>query len=57
MKFHNGRAAKKEIVEEFVAKTLKDGRVIPGYGHAVLKKIDHRFLHLQAFARRHVKDD
>jgi citrate synthase len=40
-----------------VNKTLKEGRVIPGYGHAVLRNTDPRFVHLQSFAKRHIKDD
>jgi citrate synthase len=35
----------------FVRDTLKSGRVIPGYGHAVLRKTDPRFLHFLEFAK------
>jgi len=31
--------------------------VIPGYGHAVLRNTDPRFLHLKAFSDRNIKDD
>lgn len=37
-------------VEEFLWKTLNSGRVIPGYGHAVLRKPDPRFQALMGFA-------
>lgn len=38
-------------------KTLSEGRVIPGYGHAVLRNTDPRFVHLKSFAERNIKDD
>jgi len=31
--------------------------VIPGYGHAVLRSTDPRFLHLKEFAERNIKND
>lgn len=33
----------KEQVAEFVLKTLASGQVVPGYGHAVLRKTDPRY--------------
>ena len=33
----------KEEVEKFVWDTLKSGKVVPGYGHAVLRKTDPRY--------------
>ena len=30
-------------VKEFANKTLKSGKVVPGYGHAVLRKTDPRY--------------
>ena len=32
-----------EKLTEFVEATLKSGRVVPGYGHAVLRKTDPRY--------------
>jgi citrate synthase len=32
-------------IEDFVKNLLKSGRVVPGYGHAVLRNTDPRFLH------------
>ena len=31
--------------------------MIPGYGHAVLRNTDPRYMHLKAFADRHIKND
>merc|ERR1711977_612575 len=39
-----------EKVKEYIWSVLKSGRVIPGYGHAVLRKPDPRFMALQQFA-------
>lgn len=55
--FHAGKQPSKSVIEEFVQKTLESGRVIPGYGHAVLRNTDPRFLHLKEFADRNIKDD
>jgi citrate synthase len=55
--YHKGEKPSKAIIEEFVRKTLKEGRVIPGYGHAVLRNTDPRFLHLKGFADRNIKND
>lgn len=43
--YSHGKKPTKEIVEEFVNKTLKEGKVVPGYGHAVLRNTDPRFTH------------
>ena len=55
--FHKGEQPNKLIIEEYVRKTLSEGRVIPGYGHAVLRNTDPRFMHLKSFAKRNIKDD
>eukprot|EP00331_Platyophrya_macrostoma_P009902 CAMPEP_0176424572 /NCGR_PEP_ID=MMETSP0127-20121128/10906_1 /TAXON_ID=938130 /ORGANISM="Platyophrya macrostoma, Strain WH" /LENGTH=454 /DNA_ID=CAMNT_0017805633 /DNA_START=33 /DNA_END=1397 /DNA_ORIENTATION=+ len=44
-------------VKEFAYSTLSSGKVIPGYGHAVLRDTDPRFMHLRQFAQRYIKDD
>jgi citrate synthase len=41
----------------YVEKTLKEGRVVPGYGHAVLRITDPRFSVQQEFAERYIKND
>ena len=44
-------------VEQYVRRTLDEGRVIPGYGHAVLRKTDPRFIAQREFAMRYMPDD
>ncbi len=44
-------------IAEYVLKTLEEGRVVPGYGHAVLRKTDPRFSAQEAFAKKHMADD
>jgi len=44
-------------VAEFTKKTLKAGKVIPGYGHAVLRNTDPRYLHQRDFAAKYIKGD
>ena len=46
-----------EQVAEYCKLTLEEGRVIPGYGHAVLRKTDPRFTAQQEFANKYVKQD
>ncbi len=46
-----------EQIEKYITDTLAEGKVIPGYGHAVLRKPDPRFLAQQAFAQKHMPDD
>ncbi len=41
-----------EQLREFLWTTLKEGRVIPGYGHAVLRITDPRFSAFHAFGER-----
>ena len=40
----------KDQVKDYTWSVLKSGRVVPGYGHAVLRKPDPRFMALQQFA-------
>ena len=44
-------------VKEFVEKTLSEGRVIPGYGHAILRCVDPRFAAQMEFGKRHMQND
>lgn len=46
-----------EQVAAYIQQTLEEGRVIPGYGHAVLRKTDPRFTAQQEFAEKYIKDD
>jgi citrate synthase len=52
-----GQAPSKEQIADYIHKTLLDGKVVPGYGHAVLRKTDPRFLAQQEFARTYMPDD
>lgn len=47
----------KDDIKQHVADTLKSGKVVPGYGHAVLRKTDPRFMLELAFAEKHIKND
>lgn len=47
----------REKIEAYVRKTISEGKVIPGYGHAVLRVTDPRFTAQQLFAEKYVKDD
>ena len=44
-------------IAEYVQKTLAAGKVVPGYGHAVLRKTDPRFTAQMAFGKKHLADD
>lgn len=37
--------------------TLKSGQVIPGFGHAVLRKTDPRYISQREFALKHLPND
>jgi citrate synthase len=47
----------KEQIEQYVKKTLSEGKVVPGYGHAVLRKTDPRFTAQMEFGKKHMPDD
>jgi citrate synthase len=46
-----------EQLEKFVWDTLNSGQVMPGYGHAVLRKTDPRFIAFNNFGKRVCPDD
>jgi citrate synthase len=52
-----GRVPSAEEVRQFAWETLNSGQVIPGYGHAVLRKPDPRFTAQFEFAKKHMPDD
>jgi len=52
-----GKEVTKESITEFAWETLKAGKVIPGYGHAVLRKTDPRYTCQREFALKHLPDD
>jgi len=43
-----------EALDKFARETLDSGRVIPGYGHAVLRITDPRFIAFRAFGEKHI---
>ena len=45
-----GASATEGSVKDYLWSTLKSGQVVPGYGHAVLRKPDPRFKALIDFA-------
>ncbi len=47
----------KEQIAEYIKKTLAEGKVVPGYGHAVLRKTDPRFTAQQEFYRNYIQHD
>lgn len=47
----------KEQLRQFVWDTLNAGQVIPGYGHAVLRKTDPRYMAQREFCLKHLPDD
>ena len=47
----------KEQIDGYVRKTLSEGKVVPGYGHAVLRKTDPRFEAQMEFGKKHMPDD
>ena len=47
----------REKIEAYIRKTISEGKVIPGYGHAVLRVTDPRFTAQQVFAEKNVKND
>jgi citrate synthase len=46
-----------EQLRQFAWDTLNSGKVIPGYGHAVLRVTDPRFTAFKAFGMKHFPDD
>ncbi len=49
--------ASEDQLKEFIWKQLKSGQVVPGYGHAVLRKTDPRYTCQREFALKHLPDD
>lgn len=45
-----------EQCREFIWATLKSGKVVPGYGHAVLRRTDPRYTCQREFAQKHLPD-
>ncbi|MEP7109497.1 MAG: citrate (Si)-synthase, eukaryotic [Ferruginibacter sp.] len=47
----------REQIAEYVQDTIKSGKVVPGYGHAVLRKTDPRFTAQMEFGKQHMPED
>merc|ERR1719158_147268 len=46
-----------ENVTEFAKRTLAEGKVIPGFGHAVLRNTDPRYTLQHEFAQKNLPND
>ena len=53
----NTKRPNKEQIATYVRETLAKGKVVPGYGHAVLRKTDPRFMSQMRFAKQYMPDD
>jgi citrate synthase len=52
-----GKIPTEEEMKKFVWDTLNSGQVIPGFGHAVLRKTDPRYQAQREFCLKHLPDD
>ena len=55
-KMGNGEPTEPEL-KQFVWDTLNSGQVVPGFGHAVLRKTDPRYTLQREFSLNHIKSD
>jgi citrate synthase len=51
-----GKEPTKEVIKAALWETLNSGQVIPGYGHAVLRKTDPRYTSQMEFCQKHLPD-
>lgn len=51
------RVPSEEEMKTFVWDTLNSGYVVPGFGHAVLRKTDPRYMAQREFCLKHLPDD
>lgn len=51
------RLPTEEEMQQFVWDTLNSGQVIPGFGHAVLRKTDPRYMLQREFSLNHLPED
>jgi citrate synthase len=52
-----GKTPNEEEMKKFVWDTLNSGQVVPGYGHAVLRKTDPRYAAQRDFCLKYLPDD
>jgi citrate (Si)-synthase len=57
MKKAIGNDLSDEAIKNYLWSTLNAGQVVPGYGHAVLRKTDPRYVAQREFSLRHLPDD
>lgn len=53
----NGEVPTEEDLKQYVWNTLNAGQVIPGFGHAVLRKTDPRYMLQREFSLKNLNDD
>jgi len=51
-----GKEPTEEVIKEALWATLNSGQVIPGYGHAVLRKTDPRYVSQMEFCKQNLPD-
>lgn len=51
-----GKDPTEEVIREALWKTLNAGQVVPGYGHAVLRKTDPRYVSQMEFCEKNMPD-
>ena len=47
----------KDQIAKYVHDTMAAGKVVPGFGHAVLRKTDPRYMAQREFAQKHMPED
>ncbi|RZC77446.1 hypothetical protein C5167_001631 [Papaver somniferum] len=52
-----GENVSKDQLKDYIWKTLNSGKVVPGYGHGVLRKTDPRYTCQREFALKHLPED
>ena len=52
-----GKEPTEQVIKDALWDTLNSGQVIPGYGHAVLRKTDPRYVAQREFAQKWLPDD
>ncbi len=52
-----GKTVNHETIRQYTWDTLNKGQVIPGYGHAVLRKTDPRYMAQREFCLKHMPSD
>ena len=57
MKQSVGNDLSDKSITDYLWSTLNSGRVVPGYGHAVLRKTDPRYVSQREFALRKLPED